>query len=116
VRVPALPRADKQHAVSRVLDDIAAVVKMKREFLMARRSLRENHLQIIIAARAALLEINAFILKKGTGSPCSPVTLSTARARESWKARTRSVPVSARKRTTAVASRELPEEIVVSME
>jgi len=42
--------------------------------------------------------------------------LSIVRARESWKARTRSVPVSARKRTLALASSELLGEIEASIE
>ncbi len=67
VRVPALPRADKQHAVPCGLDDVAQVVKMKREFLATRRSLRKNDIQVVAAARAALLEAHALILKKGEG-------------------------------------------------
>src|SRR5256884_1100527 len=67
VRVPAFSRADKQHAVSCVLDDVAPVMKMKREFLMARWSLRKNDMQVVVAARAALLEIHALVLKIGEG-------------------------------------------------
>ena len=44
VRVPAFSRADKQYAVSGVLYDVAPVMKMKREFLMARRSLRKDNI------------------------------------------------------------------------
>src|SRR5260370_21681387 len=32
-RMPAFPRADKQHTVSRVLDDVAPIMKRKLEFL-----------------------------------------------------------------------------------
>ena len=42
-------------------------MKMKREFLTARRSLRKNDIQIVVAARAALLEVHALILKKREG-------------------------------------------------
>src|SRR5229473_6768169 len=64
VRVPAFSGTDEQHAVSCVLDDIAPVMKMKSEFQVARGSLRKNDIQIIVAARAAFLEVHALILKK----------------------------------------------------
>src|SRR5260370_1146825 len=67
VWVPAFPGTDEQHAVSRVLDDIAPVMKMKSEFQVARGSLRKNDIQIIVAARAAFLEVHALILKKSEG-------------------------------------------------
>src|SRR5882762_3020991 len=44
VWVPAFSRTDKQHAVSRVLYDVAPVMKMKHEFLMLRRSLRKDNI------------------------------------------------------------------------
>src|SRR5712692_587860 len=44
VRVPAFSRADKEHSVSGVLNDVAPVMKMKREFLMAWRSLQKNNI------------------------------------------------------------------------
>src|SRR5712691_9701194 len=54
VRVPAFPCADKEHAISCVLDDVTPVMKMKSEFLLLRGSLRKNDIQIVVAARAEL--------------------------------------------------------------
>jgi len=58
-------------------------MKMKSEFLVLRGRLRKDDLQIIVAADAALLEGHAFVLKKARVSPCSPETLSIAKARAS---------------------------------
>ena len=62
--VPAFAGANEQNAVSRVLDYIAAIVKLQRKFLILRRSSRQNHSQIIVSACAAFLQVHALILKK----------------------------------------------------
>src|SRR5258708_19701031 len=69
VRVPALSGADKQHAVSSVLNDAAAVVKMKSELLARRGSIRKNCVQVVVAPGAAFREAHALILKKIEGVP-----------------------------------------------
>src|SRR5882672_11948112 len=43
MRVPAFARADKQHTVSGVFDDVAAIVKFKGEFLIPRGGLGEHN-------------------------------------------------------------------------
>src|SRR5437773_5313686 len=65
--IPAFSCSDEQHAVSGVPDDIAPVVKVKSEFLIPRRSLRKNNIQVVVAACAALLQIHALILKESEG-------------------------------------------------
>src|SRR6267378_1273069 len=69
VWVPALSGADKQHAVSSVLNDAAPVVKMKSELLALRRSMRKNYIQVVVAPGAAFREAHALILKKIEGVP-----------------------------------------------
>src|SRR5258708_6059774 len=69
VRVPALSGADKQHAVSSVLNDAAPVVKMKSELLALRGSMRKNCIQVVVAAGTAFREAHALILKKIEGVP-----------------------------------------------
>ena len=49
------------------MDDVAAVMKVKGEFLVLRGCFWKHDLQIIIAAYAAFLEGHAFVLKKGEG-------------------------------------------------
>ena len=68
VGVPAFSRSDEQHAVSGVMDDVATIMKTKSEFLIRPRRLRKNDIQIVVASRAALLEIHALVLKKSQGS------------------------------------------------
>ena len=68
VGVPAFSRSDEQHAVSGVMDDVAAIMKTKSEFLIGPRRLRKNDIQIVVASHAALLEIHALVLKKSQGS------------------------------------------------
>ncbi len=63
VGIPAFARADEEHAVARVFDDIAAVVKMNRILLAFFRGLREHDLQIIIATDAAFLKVHPFVLE-----------------------------------------------------
>ncbi len=67
MRVPAFPRAHKQHTVSGVLNDVATIVKFKGEFLIARGSLGEHDSENVEAAGAALLQIHSFVLKEGAG-------------------------------------------------
>src|SRR5438132_4935746 len=50
------------------MDDVAAIMKTKSEFLIRPRRLRKNDIQIVVASRAALLEIHALVLKKSHGS------------------------------------------------
>src|SRR5882762_10225362 len=67
MRIPALPRADVQHAVSSVFDNVATIVKFEGELLIARRSLGQHNAQEVEAAGAALLQIHSFVLKEGEG-------------------------------------------------
>src|SRR6266849_5193153 len=66
--VPALSCADEQHAVSRIFNDIAAIMKMQGELLIAGRGLRQHDVQKVVATRAALLQAHPLILKKGQGT------------------------------------------------
>ena len=65
VGIPAFARADEEHTVACVFDDIAAVMKMNRELLAFLRGLREHDMEIVIAAHAALLEVHPFVLEIG---------------------------------------------------
>src|SRR5215471_18232848 len=67
MRVPTLPGANEQNAVSRVFDHVAAIMKMKSEFLLGCGNKGENDVQIIVAAHAALLKGHSFILEKFQG-------------------------------------------------
>src|SRR5713101_7032744 len=66
--VPALSCADEQHAVSRIFNDIAAIMKMQGELLIAGRGLRQDDVEKVVATRAALLQAHSLILKKGQGT------------------------------------------------
>src|SRR5690348_1495232 len=68
VGVPAFSRSDEQHAVSGVLDDVTAVMKMKSKFLIRPRRPRKDNIHLVVATCAALLEIHALVLKKSEGS------------------------------------------------
>src|SRR5882724_1955842 len=65
MRVPAFPRADKQHTVSSVFNDVATIVKFEGELLIPWGSLGEHNTQEVEAAGAALRQIHAFVLKEG---------------------------------------------------
>jgi len=117
VRVPALSGADKQHAVSSVLNDAAPVVKMKSELLALPGSMRKNCIQVVVAPGAAFREAHALILKKIEGVPMLAGDAVDGQSPGKLKKRgMRSVPVTARKLTLALASSELLEEMVVSRE
>ena len=65
MRVPAFSGANEQHAVSRVFDHVAAIVKMKSKFEAGRRSFRKDDVHKVVAASAELLQAHALILKEG---------------------------------------------------
>src|SRR5215472_4844272 len=64
MRVPAFPGADEQDAVSCIFNHVAVVVKLEREFLILWRNLREDDIQKVVSAPAALLQGHALVLKK----------------------------------------------------
>jgi len=64
MRIPAFSRANEKDTVSSVLNDVSAVVKPKREFLILSRNSRQDDIQEIVPACAALLQGHAFVLKK----------------------------------------------------
>src|SRR5260370_9969269 len=65
MRVPAFSGANEQHAVSRVFDHVAAIVKMKSKFEARRRTFRKDDVHEVVAASAELLQGHALILKEG---------------------------------------------------
>src|ERR1700730_12849855 len=67
MRIPAFSRADVQHAVSSIFDDVATIMELDGEFLVPRGRLGEYNTQEVETANAALLQIHSFILKEGEG-------------------------------------------------
>src|SRR5271155_3157793 len=67
VGIPAFARADEEHTVACVFDDIAAVMKLNRKLLALLRRLRKYDMEIVLASDAALLEIHPLVLKIGQG-------------------------------------------------
>ena len=111
---PAFTLADEEDSVTGVFDNVAAIAK-NRGSARGKR-LGEEDTERIFTAVTQLLPGEALILEKGERpGPDSKEMDSTFRERASWMKRSCSPPVTERKSTEVLPSRELSGRIVVLM-
>src|SRR6266849_6032792 len=67
--IPDFARPDIEHTVSGIFDDVSAVTETQREFGPALGRRRQYNIEVIIAARAAFVQVHALVLKKGERFP-----------------------------------------------
>ncbi len=67
VRIPAFTRANVEHGVSGVFNNVAAIAEAQGELGAARGRRRQNYIEKVVSARTALAQSHSLILKEDKG-------------------------------------------------
>ncbi len=107
VRVPTFPSADVENAVTRIGDDITAIVDGDGEGVTRRGDLRKKMQRVSSPRSWSCCSVKPSFWKKIRGVPSASEIFSTLSARANEIKRICSEPVTARKSTVVRPSREL---------